>query len=73
MYDPLSYSYARWIEGTFDPVAFERREGMLLVKDVELRPILLFASEWMVHRAVEKYPDLKFIATAQPPRRAGRR
>jgi peptide subunit release factor RF-3 len=54
-------------------VAFERREGMLLVKDVELRPILLFASEWMVHRAVEKYPDLKFIATAQPPRRAGRR
>jgi peptide chain release factor 3 len=73
LYDPLSFSYARWIEGTFDPVAFERREGMLLVKDVELRPILLFASEWMVHRAVEKYPDLKFIATAQPPRRAGRR
>ena len=72
-YDRLPYAYARWIGGTFDPADFRRREGMSLVKDIEARPLLLFSTDWMMNRMMEKHPDLAFIAAAQPGRRAHRR
>jgi peptide chain release factor 3 len=73
IYDRLTYAYARWIEGEFDEKDFSRREGILRVRDIEARPILLFSTEWMMNRTMEKFPQLKFIAAAQPGRRAHRR
>ena len=70
IFDRLSYNYARWIEGTaFDPKEIERRGSILVTYDIEARPILLFDSEWVMNRTMEKYPQLTFIAAAQPGRR----
>jgi len=73
LYDRMNFQYARWIEGEFDEQDFQRREGILRVRDIEARPILLFSTEWMMNRTMEKFPQLKFIAAAQPGRRAHRR
>lgn len=69
-YDRLTYNYARWIEGdSFNAEDFKGRAGMVLLRDIEARPILLFETEWVLHRAVEKFPNLTFIAAVQPGRR----
>ena len=69
-YDRLTYNYARWIEGEgFNAEDFKGRAGMVLLFDIEKRPILLFETEWVMHRIVEKFSNLTFIAAAQPGRR----
>ena len=69
-YDRLTYNYARWVEGAdFKPEDFQGRGGVVLLRDIEKRPILLFETEWVMHRIVEKFPNLTFIAAAQPGRR----
>ena len=74
IFDRLSYNHARWVEGTpFAPKEIERRGSILVTYDIEARPILLFDSEWVMNRTMEKNPTLTFIAAAQPGRRSNKR
>jgi peptide chain release factor 3 len=73
IFDRLSYNYCRWIEGEFKREDIERRGSILCAFDIEQRPLLLFDTEWSMHRTQEKYPSLGFIAAAQPGRRAHKR
>ncbi|HRG96347.1 MAG TPA: peptide chain release factor 3 [Polyangiaceae bacterium] len=74
LFDRLPYNYARWIEETptakFVAEEIVRRGSIACVYDVERRPLLLFDTEWVMHRTQEKLSGLKFIAAAQPGRRA---
>ncbi len=71
-FDGLPYQYARWIDGKLDPDEISRRSGTLCLHDIEDRLIVLFQSEWMMHRIIEDYrdKDVKFIAAVQPGRKA---
>jgi len=71
LYDPLSFQYARWVEGPgFDPAALERQSWTTsCVLDAEGRPVVLFENEWNLRRAVDDNPQLSFIASVQPARR----
>ncbi len=78
LFDRLPYNYARWIEETetkkLVPEDIVRRGSIACAYDVERRPLLLFDTEWVLHRTQEKLAGLTFIAAAQPGRRQhGRR
>ena len=68
--DRLPYTIARWVEGEgFDPDEFERNFSTARVLlDAEERPVALFETEWWLRRAVDKFPDLRFVAAVQPAR-----
>ncbi|MDP9349067.1 MAG: peptide chain release factor 3 [Gemmatimonadota bacterium] len=64
--EPLSYRFARWVEG---PPAEVRRVGTegygrTLVFDSKQRPLVLFDSEWTLRSTVEREKDLKFFDVA---------
>lgn len=67
-FDGLPYQHARWIEGEIDPDDIGRRSGTLCLQDVEDRLIVLFSSEWMMHRIISDYKEVEFIAAVQPGR-----
>lgn len=71
-FDGLPYQHARWIEGRLDPAEISRRSGTLCLRDIEDRLIVLFQSEWMMHRIIEDYRDknIQFIAAVQPGRKS---
>ncbi|MCL2325988.1 MAG: peptide chain release factor 3 [Proteobacteria bacterium] len=69
-FDGLPYQHARWIEGDLDPDEISRRSGTLCLHDIEGRLIVLFQSEWMMHRIMGDYEKVKFIAAVQPGRLA---
>jgi peptide chain release factor 3 len=64
------WTIARWVEGEgFDPDEFERFfSTSRTLLDAEDRPVILFESEWWLRRAMDKYPDLGFVAAVQPAR-----
>jgi peptide chain release factor 3 len=68
-FERLPYRYARWIEG--DNLQLERFElpgRQTCVLDVEGRPCLMFESEWLMRRAEEENPAVRFVAAVQPGR-----
>jgi peptide chain release factor 3 len=68
----LPYRHARWVEGEpFEPNQFERPGYSTCVLDAEGRPLILFESEFALNWAVDKNPQLRFLAAVQPARRAG--
>ncbi len=74
LFDRLPYNHARWVEESEEkklvPEDIVRRGSIACVYDVEKRPMLLFDTEWVMHRTQEKLAGLNFIAAAQPGRRA---
>jgi peptide chain release factor 3 len=65
----LPYRYARWIEGeSLDLARFELPGRVTCVLDVESRPLVLFENEWLLRRAEEENPKVKFISAVQPGR-----
>jgi peptide chain release factor 3 len=69
-FDRLKFQHARWVANAdFDADRFERETGATCLLDVEQRPLVLFENDFRLQRAVEKYPDLEFIAAVQPGRR----
>ena len=73
IFERMPYNYARWVEESethkLSPEEVVRRGSIACVYDVERRPILLFDTEWVMHRTQEKLQGLTFIAAAQPGRR----
>ena len=69
-FDRLPYQYARWIEGDVDLDRFERGGRNTCVVDVEDRPLVLFENEWLLRKAEEDHPTLRFVAAVQPGRSA---
>lgn len=68
-FDRLPFRFARWIEGdNLDLEKFELGGRQTCVTDVEGRPLLLFENEWLMRRAEEENPKIKFIAAVQPGR-----
>jgi peptide chain release factor 3 len=68
-FERLPYRFARWIEG--DDLQLERFElpgRQTCVFDVEGRPCVLFESEWLMRRAQEENPKIRFVAAVQPGR-----
>ena len=68
-FERLPYRFARWIEGepfAARPVRARRRRTCVL--DVEGRPVVLFESEWLMRRAQEENPAVRFVAAVQPGR-----
>ncbi len=66
---PLPYHHARWVEGTpFDGGRFERPGSSICLLDIEGRPLVLFETEWLLRRAADDNPQLRFIAAVQPGR-----
>jgi peptide chain release factor 3 len=65
----LPYRYARWIEGeNLSLEKFELPGRVSCVLDVEERPLVLFENEWLLRRAEEENPKVKFISAVQPGR-----
>lgn len=69
-FEHLPYQYARWIEGDADLDRFYRAGVSTCLVDIEGRPLVLFASEWAMRSAVERNPELTFLAAVQPGRSA---
>ncbi|HEX2188126.1 MAG TPA: EF-Tu/IF-2/RF-3 family GTPase, partial [Longimicrobiaceae bacterium] len=64
--EPMSYRFARWVEG---PEADIRRVategyGRSMVFDSRERPLILFDSEWTLRTTVEREKELKFFDVA---------
>ncbi|MBU1244937.1 peptide chain release factor 3, partial [Myxococcota bacterium] len=69
-FDRLPFRFARWVEGDVALERFERPGSSTCVLDVEGRPLVLFETEWGMHRVAELFPDVKFVAAVQPGRSA---
>ena len=69
----LAFVRARWVEGeAFDADEVERKSGVTCLLDAEGRPLVLFASDFRLQRTIEDFPEIKFLASVQPSRRARR-
>jgi peptide chain release factor 3 len=65
----LPYRHARWIEGDDLKLdKFELSGRVTCVLDVEERPLVLFENDWLLRRAEEENPKVKFISAVQPGR-----
>jgi peptide chain release factor 3 len=65
----LPYRHARWIEGEgLSLDALELPGRVTCVLDVEDRPLVLFENEWLLRRAEEENPRIRFISAVQPGR-----
>jgi peptide chain release factor 3 len=65
----LPYRHARWIEGeNLNLDKFELSGRVTCVLDVEERPLVLFENDWLLRRAEEENPKVKFISAVQPGR-----
>jgi peptide chain release factor 3 len=71
VFEPLPYRHARWIEGDAPLDKLDRPGSSACVLDVEGRPLVLFESEWLMHRAAQDHPGVRFVQAVQPAR-AGR-
>jgi peptide chain release factor 3 len=69
-FDRLPFRFARWVEGDVPLERFDRAGSSTCVLDIEGRPLVLFETEWGMHRAAELFPDVKFVAAVQPGRSA---
>jgi peptide chain release factor 3 len=72
-FDRLPYRFARWIEPSepgqvLDHDKFELGGRQSCVFDIEGRPLVLFENEWLMRRAEEENPKVRFIAAVQPGR-----
>jgi peptide chain release factor 3 len=68
-FDRLKFQHARWVGNEeFDAEEFERKTGATCLIDVEERPLVLFENEWLLRRAEEENPKVKFISAVQPGR-----
>jgi peptide chain release factor 3 len=72
-FDRLPYRFARWIEPSepgqvLDLDKFELGGRQSCVFDIEGRPLVLFENEWLMRRAEEENPKVRFIAAVQPGR-----
>ena len=66
---PAALPLARWIEGDdLQLDKFELPGRQTCVLDVEGRPLVLFESEWLMRRAQEENPKIRFVAAVQPGR-----
>jgi len=67
--DPLPFQHARWVEGDHDPAEFATLSGTQCLIDIENRPLVLFKSDFWLQQAIDRHPELHFIAAVQPGRR----
>jgi peptide chain release factor 3 len=64
--EPMSYRFARWVEGPESEVRRVATEGYgrTMVFDSKERPMVLFDSEWTMKTTIEREKDLKFFDVA---------
>ncbi|MBC7545435.1 MAG: peptide chain release factor 3 [Candidatus Sericytochromatia bacterium] len=62
--ETLSFDIARWVEGTFDPGAFNKYGWSTVLEDRDGLPVVLFRDEWCLQREKGNHPSLKFLDTA---------
>ena len=67
-FDPLPFQHARWVEGDHDPAEFENLGGTQCLLDIENRPLVLFKNDFWLQQALERHPELTFVAAVQPGR-----
>lgn len=59
----MNYQHARWLVGeTIDPSKF--RINSTVVEDKKGNLVALFENEYAMNSAIEKFPEIKFLATA---------
>jgi peptide chain release factor 3 len=60
--EPLSYRFARWVEGDPERVreVVAGSYGRTVVHDSKGRPLIRFDSEWTLRTTVERETDLPF-------------
>jgi peptide chain release factor 3 len=63
IYEPLDFSTVRWIASDDRKALkdFRQRYFTSLVEDVEKHPAMLFPNKWRLERAIEEWPDIKFM------------
>ena len=64
--EPMSYRFARWVEG---PLAEVERVagggyGRAMVFDSKQKPLVLFDSEWTMKTTIEREKELRFYDVA---------
>ncbi len=65
-YEKLTYSQARWLEGSEEAVeAFSGSRQTLLTLDLWERPVALFPGKWDMDYAKERNPNLVFRSISQ--------
>ena len=64
MLDKLSFQLARWVDGDYDPKAFDWEGNRQTVTDRDGNKLVLFRDEWALNHAAEKYSTLKFLSEA---------
>ncbi len=69
-FEPLPYEHARWVEGEIAISKLEQPGYSTSLLDIEGRPLVLFTTEWAMHRALKEHPELKFKEAVQPGRSA---
>jgi peptide chain release factor 3 len=67
-FEPLPFQHARWLEGEVETAEIERLGGSMCLVDAERRPLVLFKNDFWLREAVERHPNLAFVAAVQPAR-----
>jgi peptide chain release factor 3 len=61
--DPLPYTVARWIRGTYDPEAFRYASNARVVEDREGRKVLLLERIYSLNHYEQNHPELELAET----------
>ena len=65
----LSYSVARWLVGeNLNLQALKGLDNGLLVQDMKDRPLVLISNEWQLNWAIERNPNVQFLASPVSPK-----
>lgn len=65
-YEPVSYVTARWVTGAHDEVdRFIEGNRFSIALDRDGAPVYLARSQWVLDRAIEEWPKLKFLAVKE--------
>ena len=63
--DKLPFSHARWVVGeNFNPKSFDWEGNRQTVQDRDGLHLVLFRDDWALQHAVDKHPELQFVAEA---------
>lgn len=63
-FEQLPYKFVRWIESKSDPENLSLTSTTKVARDIQNRPVLLFANDWSIHWAIDNNEGLELTDIA---------